>query len=156
MLDRSSGNHDWLLESDNHGCQCKRLRCVLCVRYVACVACVRMETGLDASGHCVRFFTQRTQAPANRNARSKQPIMIATLLEQSLALLAFFVYATHASHATLALHALRALRTMRALRCVRCVRLNGNRALGGLAARSHASIAIEPNEYCINFAIIEI
>jgi len=32
----------------------------------------------DASGHCVRFFTQRTQAPTNRNVRSKQPIMVAS------------------------------------------------------------------------------
>jgi len=46
--------------------------------------------------HCVRFFTQRTQAPANRNGHSKQPIIEAA--NQALALLAFFVYSTHASH----------------------------------------------------------
>ena len=43
-------------------------------------------------------FTPRTQAPANRNGRSKQPIMVA--IAQALALLALFVYATHASHVT--------------------------------------------------------
>jgi len=32
----------------------------------------------DASSHCVRFFMQRTQAPADRNGRSKQPIMVAS------------------------------------------------------------------------------
>ena len=45
--------------------------------------------------HCVRFFTQRTQAPANRNdVRS-----IIEAANQALALLAVFVYATHAMQA---------------------------------------------------------
>ena len=76
------------------------------------------------SGHCVRFFTQQTQAPANRNGRSKQPIMVA---KQALA---FFVYATHASHTT-----------RKRLRCVRCVRLNGNRASVIVSARFQCSYA---------------
>ena len=53
--------------------------------------------------HCVRFFTLPTQAPANRNGRSKQPIIEAA--NQALALLAVFVYVTHASHATHAIQA---------------------------------------------------
>jgi len=71
------------------------------------------ERKLRKQKHCVRCFTQRTQAPTNRNGQSKQPIIEAA--NQALALLAFFVYATRASHATqaIALHALR---------------LNGNRA----------------------------
>ena len=60
--------------------------------------------------YCVRFFTQRTQAPANRNGRSKQPI-----IEAANQALAFFVYTSHASHATHAAQAL-ALRVMCALR----------------------------------------
>jgi len=55
--------------------------------------------------HCVRFFTQPTQASAIRNGRSKQPIIEAA--NQGLALLAVFVYTMHASHAMQAL-ALRA------------------------------------------------
>jgi len=43
----------------------------------------------------VSIQTQRTQAPANRNGRSKQPIIEAA--NQTLALLAVFVYATHAT-----------------------------------------------------------
>jgi len=46
-------------------------------------------------------FTQQTQAPANRNARSKQTVatMIGCLPTQVLAFLAVFVYATHATQA---------------------------------------------------------
>jgi len=64
--------------------------------------------------HCVRCFTQRTQAPANSNGRSKQPIIEAA--NQALAFLAVFVYATHVKQAI-------------ALRALRALRLNGNRAL---------------------------
>jgi len=51
----------------------------------------------DASGHCVRFFTQRTQLrqPIGMLDRSSQSWLPA----QALALLAFFVYAMHATHA---------------------------------------------------------
>jgi len=52
----------------------------------------------------VSIQMQRTQAAANRNGRSKQPIIEAA--NQALAFLVFFVYATQ----------------------LRCVRLNGNRA----------------------------
>jgi len=46
------------------------------------------------------IFTKQTQAPANRNARSKQwQPMIGCLPTQSLAFLAVFVYATHATQA---------------------------------------------------------
>jgi len=68
-----------------------------------------------------KIFTQRTQAPANRNGRSKQPIIEAA--NQALALLAVFVYATQASHATTQ------CKRLRCLRCVRCVRLNGRASL---------------------------
>ena len=45
-------------------------------------------------------FTQQTQAPANRNVRSKQwQTVIGCLPTQALAFLAFFVYATHATQA---------------------------------------------------------
>ena len=45
-------------------------------------------------------FTQQTQAPANRNARSKTvATMIGCLSTQALAFLAVFVYATHATQA---------------------------------------------------------
>jgi len=42
------------------------------------------------------IFTQQTQAPANRNARSKewQPCMIGCLPTQAFAFLAVFVYAS--------------------------------------------------------------
>ena len=46
----------------------------------------------------VSSLTQRTQPPANRSGRSKQPIIKAA--NQMLVLFAVFVYATHASHAT--------------------------------------------------------
>jgi len=71
-------------------------RCVACVR-----ACVLWKLGF-------RFFTQRTQAPANRNGRLKQPIMVA-------------------SASACVARVFRTQRTQRKhLRCVRCVRLNGN------------------------------
>ena len=55
----------------------------------------------------VSIQTQRTQPPANRNGRSKEPIIKAA--NQMLALFAVFVYATHATQ-SVALRALRALR----------------------------------------------
>jgi len=58
----------------------------------------------------------RTQAPANRNGRSKQPIIEAS--NQTLAFLAVFVYATHATQSI-------------ALRALHALRLDGNRALVG-------------------------
>ena len=76
--------------------------------------CARNAIKLRKQKHCVRCFTQRTQAPANRNGRSKQLIIEAA--NQALAFLAVFVYATRATQAI----ALRA--------CVRALRLNGNRA----------------------------
>jgi len=46
-------------------------------------------------------FTQQTQAPANRNARSIEAVatMIGCLPTQALAFLAVFVYSTHAAQA---------------------------------------------------------
>jgi len=46
-------------------------------------------------------FTQQTQAPANKNARSKQwqPWLAACQRKKALAFLAVFVYATHATQA---------------------------------------------------------
>ena len=60
--------------------------------------------------------TQQTQAPANRNARSKQwqPCMIGCLPTQALAFLAVFVYATHAMQ-TIAFEWLRSV-SIRAMR----------------------------------------
>jgi len=80
----------------------------------------------------VSIQTQRTQAPANRNGRSKQPIMEAA--NQALARLLYFhlAYATHASHATHALAFLAvfvyATYATQAI-ALRALRLNGNRAL---------------------------
>jgi len=48
----------------------------------------------------VEIFTQQTQAPANRNPRSKHlATMIGCLPTQALDFLAVFVYATHATQA---------------------------------------------------------
>ena len=68
-----------------------------------------VECDIDSTHSCpVSIQTQGTQAPANRNGRSKQPIIEAA--NQTLALLAVFVYATHATQ------------SMHCVRCVRCVR----------------------------------
>jgi len=81
----------------------------------------------------VSIQTQRTQASANRNGRSKQPIIEAA--NQTLALLADFVYATHATHATHATQVIAflavfvyATHAMQSI-ALRALRLDGNRAL---------------------------
>jgi len=65
---------------------------------LACVRCVRCVN----ENRKKRIFTQQTQAPPNRNDRSKQwqPTMIGCLPTQALAFLAVFVYATHAAYTT--------------------------------------------------------
>ena len=63
----------------------------------------------------LNFFTQRTQAPANRNVRSKQPVMVANA--SACVSCVFRLRNTrnerNARNAALALHVLRALRMFR-------------------------------------------
>jgi len=61
---------------------------------------IKGKTGFHSNA--IAIFTQQTQAPANRNARSKQwqPWLAAACLPtEALAFLAVFVYATHATQA---------------------------------------------------------
>ena len=63
--------------------------------YVCRVVCIFHIIGLlFMSGNCI-YITQQTQAPANRNARSKHAVatMIGCLPTQALAV---FIYATQA------------------------------------------------------------
>jgi len=63
---------------------------------IDCVRKVRKKRNkiTQAKKHCVKPVSIQTQAPANSNGRSKQPIIEAA--NQTLALLAVFVYARNA------------------------------------------------------------